>query len=275
MRVAPFAQQCDLRPVGVEEARKFAEQWATGALGLPGDPHAVQALSRKQGWSPLRVGRSVSNLPIVIGGRTFEHGFGTHADSEIAIRANQPIQRFRAWVGMDGNPGCVAANKGGPERLIFAVEASGKEMWRSAALGVASPAARVDVAVGGHRELTLKVWDVNGNNGWAHANWANVELELADGVSVRGPAGDGVRGDGEGRVGPETVATIGTEKEITTRNTKRGYDGMAYWNCVTGCGRSRMRFTSTMETVFRRRCMRTRWCTVNGRSGCASRNNNR
>jgi len=181
----PFPKPLDLRPAGIAEALKYAGQWAAAAVGLPGDEHVLRAVCQKQGWGVMRFNRSILDQPIVIGGKTFTHGFGTHADSEIVLHANQPIRRFRAWAGMDGSIVCRGGNAGGSERLIFAVEAGGgRELWRSPALGVDTPAVRIDTPVPGGTEVTLKVWDVNSDSSYAHADWADVELELADGTTV-------------------------------------------------------------------------------------------
>jgi alpha-galactosidase len=182
---ARFPEYSELPPHGVEAAVQFAAQWAATAAGLPGDPGTVWVASWKQGWGMLHLDRSIVNQPLTIAGRTFARGLGTHADGEMVIRANQPIRRLRAWVGMDDNPDSRSHNAGSPARLIFAVEAGGRELWRSPALGVTTPAVRVDLAVHPATELLLKVWDVAGDITLAHADWADVELELADGAMGR------------------------------------------------------------------------------------------
>ncbi len=182
---SPLPTLNELRPIGVEEALRFAGQWAAAAAGLPGDPNAVQAICRKQGWGVLQCNRTIINQPIILGGQTFAHGFGTHADSEIVLRARQPIRRFRAWCGMDGSAVCRAVNAKYADRLHCTVEAEGRELWRSPLLGANAAPARVDINVGDADALTLKAWMIDGNLDYAHVDWAEVELELADGTVVR------------------------------------------------------------------------------------------
>ncbi len=169
----------------------FARDWAAAAtVGLEARTVRVERIS--QGWGELRIDRSIVGQPIRLAGQTFEHGLGTHADSQIRLRAGQPIRRFRAVVGMDNNPACRRGNDGmgNPERLVFLVTADGRELWRSPALGIASEPARLDVAADGVRELILGVRDVIGSPlNYGHADWADLELELADGSRVRPVAG--------------------------------------------------------------------------------------
>jgi alpha-galactosidase len=178
----------DLIPHGVEAAKQFAGEWAAAAAGVPGDPQAVWVVSWKQGWGELRFDKAaVFDGPITIAGQMFASGLGTHTESEIILRANQPVRALRAWVGMNDSFWCrvAAPNKGCPERLFFAVEAGGRELWRSGAIGMDTPAVRVDVAMHGATEFVLRASDVDRNNDWGHANWAEVEFELADGHVAR------------------------------------------------------------------------------------------
>jgi alpha-galactosidase len=184
-----FPKDVDLIPHGVEAAQQFAGEWAAAVAGLSEaerDPRGVFVRCLRQGWGQLRYGRSIVNEPLKLADQVFEHGLGTHADSDIRIRANQPIRAFRAWVGLDNNGQARAfGNQGAPERLLFSVEAHGRELWRSAKLGIDSQPARVAVNAEGPKELLLKIREVKGDGAYAHADWAEAEVELADGTTVR------------------------------------------------------------------------------------------
>jgi len=174
-----------LIPHGVEPARQFAGEWAAAAAGVPGKAGIMRVASWKQDWGILAFDRSIVDQPIKIAGRTFEHGLGTHGASEIVLRANQPMRAFRAWVGMDDNPDCRRWNAGRLERMLFSLEAGGHEIWRSGAIGIDTPPVRAEVALSGAKELVLKAWDINGDIGYTHADWADVQVDLVDGSSVR------------------------------------------------------------------------------------------
>jgi alpha-galactosidase len=189
MQETRFPKDVDLIPHGVEVAKQFAGEWVAAAVGIGKegrDPRGVFVRCLRQGWGQLRYGRSIVNEPLKLADQVFEHGLGTHADSDIRIRANQPIRAFRAWAGLDNNGQARGyGNQGAPERLLFSVEANGRELWRSAKLGIDSQPARVEVNAEGARELLLKVREVKGDFGFAHADWADTEVALADGTVVR------------------------------------------------------------------------------------------
>ena len=97
----------------------FASQWLN-AIG--GDPQsaAPQVTLRRQGWGQLEYGTSLAGAKPFLAGRRFDHGLGTHADSEIMVTPVAATSRFQATVGIDDNPNtrghCEAA-------LVFTVSA--------------------------------------------------------------------------------------------------------------------------------------------------------
>ncbi|MFC1725919.1 glycoside hydrolase family 2 TIM barrel-domain containing protein [candidate division KSB1 bacterium] len=54
-----------------------------------------------QGWSRLRIDKSVANNPIIIGKMKFEKGLGTHSKSDIRYTLNGKFKSFEAFVGVD------------------------------------------------------------------------------------------------------------------------------------------------------------------------------
>src|SRR3954454_6650740 len=61
-----------------------------------------------QGWGSPQKNRSVDKNPLSIGGRKFEHGFGTHADSKVTLDLDGGAGTFTAFVGVDDE----VANRG-------------------------------------------------------------------------------------------------------------------------------------------------------------------
>ncbi len=55
----------------------------------------------RQGHGKLGLGTNVPGGKIRIAGRTFQHGLGTHATSELVYRLSDSAVRFQAWVGVD------------------------------------------------------------------------------------------------------------------------------------------------------------------------------
>ena len=52
------------------------------------------------GWGTALANRSIRNEPLLLGGKRYEAGVGTHADSAMRIQANGAT-RFTALVGVD------------------------------------------------------------------------------------------------------------------------------------------------------------------------------
>ncbi|MFA5203816.1 MAG: alpha-galactosidase [Lentisphaeria bacterium] len=160
----------------------WIHNWRDGLLGArPGATARLRV--RRNGWGTVQPDRSYASLPLCIGGREFAHGLACHADSEIQVQLATPARRFRAWAGLDQNPSTTAA--GPVARIVFSVEAGGRELWRSDALTAGMPPVAVDLSLDAAVALTLKAVAVDGNTAFAHTDWAEAEVELADGRVLR------------------------------------------------------------------------------------------
>jgi alpha-galactosidase len=162
----------------MEESRQFLEEMLelTATVGNNVVPATVTCVS--QGWGTLQQGQSVTHDPLFLAGRRFRTGLGTHAESENLVRLPAGAKRLTGWCGLNDMPGPRALSKA----LVFSVEASGKELWRSGEQCVTDAPARVDVTLPGCREFTLRVkgQDV----GWSHAVWADMKATLANGKTA-------------------------------------------------------------------------------------------
>ena len=63
----------------------------------------------EQGWGKPTADRSVEGHPIMLGGRVFEHGLGTHSPGVFLIDLDGGSRRFTAWTGIDDETGEAAA----------------------------------------------------------------------------------------------------------------------------------------------------------------------
>src|SRR5215472_4874435 len=61
----------------------------------------VEVSRIEQGWGQAHADRSVDGNPLHIGGRAFEHGVGTHAESIIPLELAGNGSHLSAWVGVD------------------------------------------------------------------------------------------------------------------------------------------------------------------------------
>lgn len=160
--------------------RTGADQW-TRAFGsypyvaatLPGPSLTLD----RQDYEQLQRRKSVIATPIIVSGRTYARGLGTHSVSSIRLNSPVGIKRLHAIVGIDQN----ARTAGGQGSVVFSVLASGHERYRSAVLRGDGGSCEVAVDVGGANDVQLIVSDADDGPACDHADWADAQIELVDG----------------------------------------------------------------------------------------------
>jgi alpha-galactosidase len=160
------------------------QDWASRAFTgqrRPGPGPAVGVELRRQDHSALRFGESCLETPIRIGSRSFAHGLGTHANSEIVLDLPPGARAFKALVGIDSN-----FDTGGQRGTVqFSVEAGGRELLRTPTVRGSDAAVPVEVVVPeGVRQLVLKTDTTADGPGHDQADWADARVVLADGREV-------------------------------------------------------------------------------------------
>ena len=129
----------------------------------------LPAVTATQDWGTLHKRTSVEGNPIKVGGKTYEHGLGTHANSEIQYLLGNRYARFEAEVGVDNE-------KGENGTVVFQLFADGTKVFDSGILRGDEPAKKVSVALGGVDELRLVVTDAGDGINSDHADWADARL---------------------------------------------------------------------------------------------------
>ena len=122
-----------------------------------------------QGWGQPQADKAVTGKPLSIGGKTFERGLGTHADSVIRLQLEGGSERFTALVGVDD------AATSDQATITFRVVGDGKTLWKSAGMKRGQPAQKAEVNVEGIKKLLLLA-DSNGDISFGHADWADAKL---------------------------------------------------------------------------------------------------
>lgn len=167
------------RPAEVQEALEWAA--ATFAGIQPEARGRVPLTLRRQDYNVLSFGQSCMETPIRIGRREFQHGLGTHANSEIAVTIPPGARRFEAFVGVDNN-----YDTGGTRGSVqFSVEVGGQEVFRTPTLrgGMEPVPVRVDLPEG-IREIVLKVDATPDGPAYDQADWADARLVMDDGRTL-------------------------------------------------------------------------------------------
>ena len=147
----------------------------------------------RQSWGEPKANRSVDGNPITLRGKTYAHGFGTHADSLLVIDLNAKAQRFTAVAGLDDEVTSDPRSKNAT--AVFTLYGDGKKT-----LGQRPPftpptrRSRWDADLTGIKTLFLQVASTGESIDFTHADWADATIKMEG----RRQAGRGRPAGGEG-----------------------------------------------------------------------------
>lgn len=120
------------------------------------------------GWREVQLNHSIKGQTMTMGGRMFHRGIGTHAYSRIVYKRPEGHDMFAATIGCD--------QKALVGSLVFVVEGDGRELFRSPVFRVDTKPLKIQVPIGGTREIALIVEDGGDRINADHANWANARF---------------------------------------------------------------------------------------------------
>jgi alpha-galactosidase len=146
----------------------------------------------EQGWGKPHANQSVDGHALSIGGKQFQHGVGTHVDSEIDVALEGQGVRFTAEVGIDDEKANQAVRP-----VEFKVVGDGKDLWSSGAVKAGQAPKKVDVDLSGIKTLVLlaQVKSDDVTNG--HVDWADAKFQMKDDaqprtIAITSPSGPAV-----------------------------------------------------------------------------------
>ncbi|MCU0962523.1 MAG: alpha-galactosidase [Pirellulaceae bacterium] len=157
-----------------------SQQWVQHHLAEshPREPRQAEL----QVWSChgglLRNGRA--GRPLVIADREFHRGLLAHAPSKIVVQLAAPGRTFSALVGLDSNE----RTRPGLGSVVFSVSVAGKLVAQSSILREGMPAELLSVDLGGATRFVLEASDAGDGIASDHADWADVQVVLADGATL-------------------------------------------------------------------------------------------
>ncbi len=125
-----------------------------------------------QGWGAPQKDRSVDRHPLSVGGKKFDHGFGTHADSKMVLDLDGGAGTFSAMVGVDDE----VQEKG---TIRFSIIGDKKTLWESGVMKGGDAPKEVKVSLNGVKQLVLSVDDGGDGNTFDHADWAEAQFMLS------------------------------------------------------------------------------------------------
>lgn len=144
--------------------------------------------SIQQGVGLAKKNASIEGGPISIGGKTFEHGIGTHARSEMRVLLDGKATRLAGLCGLDD-----ASAKDSAASVEFEIVADGAVVWRSGVLKAGSAAVAFDVPLEKARDVRLKVGDAGDGMAADRADWADAVIRFSgQSPQAVAPADDGL-----------------------------------------------------------------------------------
>ena len=125
----------------------------------------------RQDYGKAQLDRSIDQHPISIGGISFKHGVGTHANSLLYVDLHKKAQHFTASVGVDDDAGGQSA------RVRFKIYGGdNKLLWKSPAMKTGQPPLAVDLDVRGIDKLLLVASAAGDGIAFDHADWADAKV---------------------------------------------------------------------------------------------------
>ncbi len=176
----PWATIRGLAP-GKQHTIDVREVWTDGTVARRGISKTItltvpdsaglsdmQPAMVRQSRGMLGRDRSFEGNELTVAGRTWEHGLGTVATSDVRYDLAGVFARFRARIGLDdeAHPDSTAAAR-------FEVVGDGRVLWKSGLVRGGTPPIPVDVDVRGVRTLSLKVVPARSDDARLHADWLN------------------------------------------------------------------------------------------------------
>jgi hypothetical protein len=134
-------------------------------LELPG----LKLVRHAQSWGKLKRDKAVGGGPLLVAGRHYDVGIGTHARSILEMRVEPGVHRIHGSVGMDdGAPSATGA-------LFRIKDARRHDLWVSREKTQGEPAASFDVSLDGlDGDLFLVTEPIGDLVDNAHTDWLDV-----------------------------------------------------------------------------------------------------
>jgi beta-galactosidase len=142
-------------------------RWPTDGTTLWLDEVAADEVT--QSWGTLQRKQSVWEKPLIVAGRKFERGLGTHANSRIVYDlTGGRFKTFRALVGRDEH-----AQDG---QIAFEVWLDDKRVFASGPMQKTTAAQKVEVDVSAGQVLELRTLDGGDGISGDHGDWVDSQL---------------------------------------------------------------------------------------------------
>ena len=133
------------------------------------------------GYGTPQIAQSIERNPLRLGGETYPHGVGTHAESDLLIDLKGKATRFVSMVGVDEE-----INSRGS--VVFSVWVDGRKVAGSSIMRAGDEPELVEADLKGAKTLRLQVSDAGDSANSDHADWAGAMLELTPPTDAANPS---------------------------------------------------------------------------------------
>jgi alpha-galactosidase len=136
----------------------------------------------QQNWGTAKAGKAVNDKPMMLGGKTFEHGVGTHAEGVLYVALDGQAKRFQMMVGINDNAG-------GPGSASIKIYSDAALLFESPVFRMGDAPIAVDVDISGAKQIMLTIKDGGDDISYDHVNLADARfiVEGADPQIVSSP----------------------------------------------------------------------------------------
>ncbi|MFD0714554.1 NPCBM/NEW2 domain-containing protein [Paenibacillus sp. GCM10027626] len=137
-------------------------------------------VSAKSDWSTVKKNKSIDGNPLSVAGKKYEHGIGTHADSDIVYNIVEGAKRFVAVVGADDE---IGDEKGGKASMIFRVFVDNQLLAESPIIEKGQYWYYNELLPEGAKQIRLNLdkYDINNSD---HGDWVNAGFVIQSDVKV-------------------------------------------------------------------------------------------
>ncbi len=164
LRISSDLKSC--REAPVESVQAVYEK-----KGAPLSLSGLNPTYTSQAWGTPQVDKTVSGEILRVGGKTYNSGFGVHANSLLRFELAGRYSSFTSDVGL---PDQITSAH--PGSVVFRVKGDGKVLWESEIVRSASGARHAEVDVKGISMLELVVDDTGDGMSYDHALWLEPAL---------------------------------------------------------------------------------------------------
>ena len=123
----------------------------------------------QQGWGTPKAGKAVNDKPMMLGGKTFEHGVGTHAEGVMYVALDGQAKRFQAMVGINDKAG-------GPGSASIKIYSDSTLLFESSVFRVGDAPIPVDIDISGAKQMMLIMKDGGDDVSFDHVNLADARF---------------------------------------------------------------------------------------------------